>query len=141
MGKNDFWEQVEKGKDCWKWTGTANGKGYGVVNMGNGLEYAHRWAFFALVGDLRPGQRLYNTCENRLCVRPEHWSTERPITHNGMQYKPVKKGRPGNFKLSDAQVQAIHAIAQNSNLTQTAIAARYRISQAHVSLILSGRRR
>lgn len=141
MDEKDFWEQVEKGKDCWKWTGTANVKGYGVVNMGNGLEYAHRYAYFAFVGAIRTGERLYNTCQNRLCVRPEHWSTERPIPYKGMQYKAKKKGRKGNFKLSDAQVQAIRQIADNSKMTQTAIATHYRISQAQVSRILAEKRR
>lgn len=136
-----FWGQVEKGAKCWKWKGTTNGKGYGVYNDAGKLEYAHRWAYFVLVGDIQPGQRLFNTCDSRLCVNPEHWSTERPITYKPVQYKRKKKGRKGNFKLSDAQVQAIISISQNSNLTQTAIAARYRISQAHVSLILAEKRR
>ena len=141
MDEKDFWEQVDKGKDCWQWHGTTNGKGYGVYKDAGKLEYAHRLAFLELVGTIRTGQKLYNTCLNRRCVNPAHWQTDKPIPYRGMQYKAKKGGKNGNFKLSDAQVQAIRQIADNSQMAQAAIAARYRISQAQVSRILSGVRR
>ena len=141
MDEKTFWELVEKGKACWKWKGKPNNAGYGRVFIAGRLEYAHRYAFLELVGDILPGKSLFNTCQDRLCVQPEHWATERPITHKPMQYKLKKPGRKGNYKLSDAQVQAIISISENTRLTQSAIATRYRISQAHVSLILSGQRR
>jgi hypothetical protein len=140
-----FWAQVRKGAKCWGWTGTANKAGYGVFWDAGTLHCAHRWAFLLLAGDLRPGEKLYNTCQNRLCVNPEHWSTDRPI-HNDISHyqrpKPAKRRYSRRReKVTPAQVQAIIATSENSDLTQTAIATRYKISQAQVSRILSGRSR
>ena len=142
MDENEFWGMVAKGKECWKWKGKPNAAGYGRVFIAGKIEYAHRVAFLWLVGDVAPGQKLYNTCSNRLCVNPEHWQIEKPI-HNGIQHyqrpKPAKRRYSRRReKVTPAQVQAI---IENRDLTQTAIATRYRISQAQVSRIIAGRSR
>ncbi len=140
-----FWGMVAKGQKCWKWTGTVNGKGYGVYDTGQRLEYAHRYAYFALVGDVLPGQRLYNVCHDRLCVNPSHWSTEKPIQRPTMQYKPAKQAKMGNSRLTRPQAiveaQAMREAYSLGNVTQAAIATRYKLSQAQVSRILSERSR
>lgn len=145
MDEKSFWGMVEKGKSCWQWLGKPNSAGYGRVFVAGKIEYAHRYVFLELVGDIAPGQKLYNTCSNRLCVNPEHWSTDRPI-HNDISHyqrpKPAKRRYSRRReKVTPAQVQAIIATSENSDLTQTAIATRYKISQAQVSRILSGRSR
>ncbi len=141
----EFWALVVKGAKCWKWLGTVNGKGYGVHMVGHRLEYAHRYAFFALVGDIRPGDRLYNVCHDRLCVNPSHWSTEKPIQRTTMQYKPVKQAKMGNSRLTRPQAiveaQAMREAYSSGDVTQAAIAKRYKLSQAQVSRILSERSR
>lgn len=145
MDANDtelrFWSKVQKGSACWRWTGTVHKAGYGVWRDGKTLFYAHRYAYLLLAGDIRAGECLYNTCSDRLCVNPKHWTTDKPIQQTVVRYNKPKKGRRGNFKLSDAEVQAIISISNNTNLTQTAVAKRYRISQAQVSRILAGRSR
>ena len=142
MDEKDFWDRVKKGKSCWLWTGKPNSAWYGRVFIAGRVEYAHRHAFLELVGDLRPGERLFNTCQNRLCVNPAHWSTERPIHNDKSIIKrkiaPKRRYSRKREKVSDAQVQAIRQIADNSKMTQTAIATHYRISQAQVSRILAG---
>lgn len=138
-----FWERVEKGVMCWKWTGLVNGKGYGVFDTGHRLEYAHRYAYFALVGDIRPGQRLRKTCDNRLCVNPAHWSTDKSISNGTIEYKQqkqAKRGRDRRRKLPDTAYPAIYDAFHSQNVTQTALSVKYRVSQARISQIVNDSR-
>lgn len=140
-----FWAQVAKGAKCWKWQGTVHKTGYGVFYDAGRLEYAHRFAYLLLSGDIRKGEKLYNTCLNRLCVNPEHWTTAKPIHITDSitkRQKPTKRRYSRRReKVTPAQVAAIIDAGENTSLTQTAIASRYRLSQAQVSRILSGRSR
>ena len=142
MDEKAFWDRVKKGKGCWQWTGKPNAAGYGRVFIAGRVEYAHRLAFLWLVGDIRKGEKLYNTCQNRLCVNPSHWQTDKPIHNDNsiIKRKTASKRRYSRRreKVSDAEVAAIISISENTSLTQTAIATRYRLSQAQVSRILSG---
>lgn len=137
MDEKAFWARVEKGRECWEWQGKPNADGYGRLFDAGKLEYAHRYAYLLLVGDIQPGEALYNTCGDRLCVRPEHWTPKRPIRKQESVIKWQKTGKRRR-KVTPEQVQAIISISENTSLTQTAIAARYRISQAQVSRILAG---
>lgn len=72
-----FWSQVEKTDDCWLWTGSATGKGYGqicVTEPGKGTkhEYAHRLAYTWLVGPIPEGLTIDHLCRNQSCVNPSH---------------------------------------------------------------------
>ena len=136
-----FWAKVKKGPRCWEWQGRPNKAGYGVIYVDGKLEYAHRYAFLLLAGDIPRGQSLYNTCSDRLCVNPKHWSTEKPIPIRPLQYKATKKSRDRRIRVTMAEVHAILAISEASTLSQAAIAAKYRISQAQVSRILAGKQR
>lgn len=142
MDEKAFWEQVKKEKGCWQWTGKPNAEGYGRVFIDGRVEYAHRFAFLVLVGDIQPGQKLYNTCQNRRCVNPSHWTTAKSIHNDKSIVKrkntPKRRYSRRRVKVNDAEVQAIRQIADDTGLTQAAIAARYHISQAQVSRILAG---
>ena len=141
MDEKTFWELVEKGKACWKWKGKPNNAGYGRVFIAEKLEYAHRYAYLALVGDIQPGERLFNTCNDRLCVNPEHWTTDKPIHNDNsiVKRKKTPKRRYGRRreKVTLAQVQAMREAYTSGTVTQAAIATRYRLSQAQVSRILA----
>ena len=68
-----FWSKVDKGGDCWVWTGSVNNMGYGRFHLPqtdstNGL--AHRFSF-GLANGYVPSHVLHR-CDNPPCVRPEH---------------------------------------------------------------------
>lgn len=39
-----FWSKVDRSGECWRWTGTKNAKGYGVIAVDGHNRPAHRIA-------------------------------------------------------------------------------------------------
>lgn len=64
-----FWAKVDVG-DCWLWTGI-HSRGYGRFSW-DGHNYAHRWIWHRLVGELPEGMTIDHLCKVRSCVNPDH---------------------------------------------------------------------
>ncbi len=57
--------------ECWHWTGAVNGAGYGVIRIGDRVDYVHR-VVMRERGEQIDGLTVDHLCFNRLCVRPSH---------------------------------------------------------------------
>lgn len=66
-----FWSKVDKGGECWLWTG-ATVNGYGVFHNVGGKRIAHRIAYELANGAIPPGLEVDHTCFNHGCVNPDH---------------------------------------------------------------------
>lgn len=70
-----FWNKVDTSGECWLWTGARYSNGYGRMRCAPEFSYqnAHRVSWFLQHGSWPP-RRLYvcHSCDNKLCVRPEH---------------------------------------------------------------------
>ena len=74
-----FWKYVDKTENCWNWTGTKAGAGYGQFYVSPRFRvYAHRWSYEAHRGVIPVGLEVDHLCRNRTCVNPEHLE---PVTH------------------------------------------------------------
>lgn len=74
-----FWPKVNKTGDCWLWTGSIGGHGYGTFNVGKGkYAPAYRFAYIEAHGDIPSNVFIDHMCRNRKCVNPSHL---RPVTH------------------------------------------------------------
>ena len=84
-----FWDKVEiKGKeDCWTWSGSRSGSGYGQFWDGTRNIPAH---WYLLTIKPTAGQEACHTCDNKLCVRPSHIFIG---TRSDNMKDMVKKGR------------------------------------------------
>ncbi len=85
-----FWSKVKKSDNCWEWQGATYRNGYGAFRESTKLNsVAHRTAYKISKGD--PGNLLVcHTCDNRLCVRPDHLFLGTQL--DNMQ-DMIKKGR------------------------------------------------
>lgn len=68
-----FWDRVEKTQTCWLWIAGTKNSGYGVFAPERDRTYmAHRYGWTLTRGPIPGGMLVCHTCDNKLCVRPEH---------------------------------------------------------------------
>lgn len=69
-----FWARVQTTDDCWLWTGTLDGPGYGRVILHRTLKPkgAHRVSWELHNGPVPGGLFVCHHCDNPRCVRPDH---------------------------------------------------------------------
>ena len=113
----DFWNQVEKTATCWLWKGSPGGTGYGWFSINKINWTPHRFSYTHHKGPIPKGQFVCHTCDNPLCVNPDHlWLGTLQDNHRDM----MNKGRhghgqhPGSLnpsaKLTEQQVLEIRAL-------------------------------
>lgn len=67
-----FWARVQKGSDCWLWTGPRNQFGYGQFSFRGHSINAQRVSFAIAYGVPASGLCVCHRCDVRHCVRPDH---------------------------------------------------------------------
>jgi hypothetical protein len=81
-----FWSKVRYDTEsgCWIWIASTNGTGYGQLSTSRHTVFrgnpttAHRFAYFALVGDVPWDRELDHRCRTPLCCNPAHLEA---VTH------------------------------------------------------------
>jgi hypothetical protein len=76
-----FWSKVNKTETCWLWTGSLTSVGYGNFK-GDGITYAHRFAYTTFVGPIPEGMFVDHKCHVRHCVNPAHLQVVTPGQNN-----------------------------------------------------------
>jgi hypothetical protein len=76
-----FWNRVDKEGpihsvcgQCWQWLGGKFASGYGVFWADNKTMKAHRYSWIFHFGPIPEDKILLHSCDNKLCVNPEHLS-------------------------------------------------------------------
>jgi hypothetical protein len=124
---------------CLEWTGTITELGYGRY----GRQLAHRLAYMTWVGDVPEGQYVLHKCDNPPCIEPSHLyvgtqaDNVRDMDARGRRVsRPMPgEGNPAS-RLTVAEVLAIRADGR----PQRVIASEYGVTQAAISLIVTGKK-
>lgn len=73
---------IDKSGPCWNWTGGTKANRQGVMSgffqQGGRNHAAHRAAYQVYVGPIPKGARVFRSCENPLCCRPDHLYLRQP---------------------------------------------------------------
>lgn len=140
-----FWSRVQRGPDCWTWTGSRLPSGYGrfYPRFRVGL-YAHRVSWEMANGTAVPGGlHVCHTCDNPACVRPDHLfvgtrlDNMRDMVAKGRESHHVAAFGEGHHaaKLTADDVRAIRAAAAHGE-SRAALARRFGVTKANVNQIV-----
>lgn len=138
-----FWARVDKSGDCWLWTGTNKGAGYGQFCTGGCRKLAHRVAWELSFGVIPAGMAVCHHCDNPQCVNPNHlflgtWAENNHDRHQKGRSGGAKGERHGKARLTDQAVKEIRHL-HSQGLGYRAIARRYSMSRSAIAHIVRGR--
>jgi hypothetical protein len=92
--RREFWSRVDKTNDCWLWTGTSFGPGYGHFWFHSHRMTAHRAVWEIEIGPIPENMHVLHHCDNPSCVRPSHLFLG---THADNMKDAEQKGRLKGF--------------------------------------------
>lgn len=141
-----FWSRVSKGSECWLWTGAVYTTGYGRIWYRGRAWTAHRLAWVLTNGTLPNGRHvnLCHHCDERLCCRPSHMyvgtvKSNAMDRHRRGRANTQRGSKHHQARLSLEDVVEIRQRRADGETTY-ALAARYGVSQQHISNVTIGKR-
>lgn len=140
-----FEKRVERGADCWLWTGYIRPNGYGSLKLGKRNFQAHQLSVILDGRAIPPGMDVCHHCDNRRCVNPAHLyvgtrsQNMADCITRGRHNKPAGEKHP-RCKLSDAEVARIRQRAAAGE-GLNALGREYRVHGATISRLVRGLKR
>ena len=138
-----FWAKVDvRGEDeCWEWSGAHDRDGYGTMNVGARPYGAHRIVLAMTTGGTPDSRLACHMCHNPGCVNPTHlyWGTPADNVRDMMgagRQRFLRGEEAASSKMSREQVVAVRDEYTTGELSQTALAEKYAISQGAISKIV-----
>jgi hypothetical protein len=137
-----FWSKVDRSGDCWLWTASANGAGYGQFVYRGRLLGAHVVAYELTNGPVPSGLEILHRCDNPLCVRPDHLAvgTHLENVQDASAKGRLRVSRPTRQRLSVADIEEIRSLVASGE-RRFRVANNFGISKTYVTQIMSGRAR
>ncbi len=138
-----FLEKVRKTPDCWEWTASDNGHGYGQFYLNGTPVGAHRAAYEFFIGSIPDGLMVLHSCDNPACVNPAHLfaGTAADNSHDMVTKKRGNTGEwnRGGGKLKESDIPEIRR-RRHAGERLAEIAADYGVSDSMISMIASRRK-
>lgn len=131
---SQFLRKVSREGECWLWTGARYEHGYGKINQIGRENLAHRYAYRLFVGPIDDGLHVCHSCDNPLCVNPEHlWLG----THQDNMTDRDRKRRRST-KLSPELATSIRSMYASGRYLQRELAELFGVSTSTVCTVIRG---
>lgn len=143
-----FWGKVKKTDSCWLWTGAKNGNGYGTIRYNGRPIGTHRMSWILANGlDIPKGMQVLHSCDNPLCVRPDHLSlgtlqeNSKDMSRKGRASRkgptlPRRGESNGSAVLNESDIRSIRSLYATGQHTMKQIANQYGVSDGAVRFIV-----
>ncbi len=105
LQKQRFLRFVRKTDTCWIWLGSIDKQGYGCFNDRSTTVKAHRWSYKLFKGSLIGGPGVCHTCDNPICVNPDHLYLGTPLQNAKDKMDRNRWGNPRK-RYTDLQIEA-----------------------------------
>lgn len=119
----------------------ANTKGYPIITR-NGKAYTMgRFIYENLFGEVEEGLVIRHTCDNRICINPEHLITGTPKENSQDMVERERSSRGSRHpfsKLDEQKVYEIKLLLSEGKKTQKEIAKMYNVSRSSILHIKRG---
>lgn len=128
---------------CHWWIGAQHIKGYGYFGIDYKTYRINRVSYELYKGDIPKGLQVCHTCDNRLCVNPDHLflGTSKDNVNDMMKkgrHKPNYGEKNGRAKLSNKQVDEIKTIYSLGGVKQSELASKFGVSRCLIGFIING---
>jgi predicted XRE-type DNA-binding protein len=138
-----FWKKVNirEFDKCWNWQAGYYSSGYGAFSLKGKNHRAHRIAWEFTYGSIPQDMYVCHHCDNPGCCNPNHLflGSQSDNMKDRMIKKPNKGEENGFHKLTEKKVREIKQYLEEKSLSQQQIANIYKVHQATISLIKTGR--
>ena len=101
----------EPNSGCWLWTGAWSDNGYGVLQVNNVAQYAHRISYELHKGEIGSGLYIDHRCSVRCCVNPDHLDA---VTPGENVIRTAQRGRAKNQYLGQTHCFRGHPLNENN---------------------------
>jgi len=140
MGPTHHQQYWVDANGCWRWRGALNAHGYGVVSKKSVL--AHRLFYEQFIAHPIPdGKQVNHLCDVPDCVNPSHLvlgTNDTNIRDKISKNRQARGSAIASSKLTEDTVRIIRNL--RGKLSYRAIALRFGVSAATVSMVLNNQR-